>query len=205
VDDHAVQRREAQRARCSQRTLDEISRRQGNVLRQAQNREPGDLFERGLRENYNELEAERTATLAEIRELNAADDTAPDTPTMDDADLLHALPYLALNLADAPEDLIRRLFEIIQLNVRLDLESDDVTLKITLPADMIPEAVETAEKIENAMPALHRLPRERAAERVEAERAPNGIRSASTRRTRREPTLSTTVELRRRHRGVSSK
>jgi len=111
VDDHAVQRREAQRERA-QRTPDELSRRQRNVLRQAQNREPGDPFEQGLRENYNELEAERAATLAEIRELNAADDTELDTPTMDDADLLHALPYLALNPADAPKDLIRRLIPL---------------------------------------------------------------------------------------------
>jgi hypothetical protein len=109
--------------------------------------------------------------------------TRPRPPRVppDDADLLNALPYLAFNLAHAPEDLMRRLFEIVQLNVRLHQESDDVTIKITLPADMLPDVAEAAERIENTMHALHRLsPREGTAKGVEAVRAPNGIRTRAT-------------------------
>jgi site-specific DNA recombinase len=179
VDDRAVREREVQRERL-QRTLDELSRRQRNVLRQAQNCEPGDPFERGLRENYNELEAERKATLSGIGQLDAADDAKPDVPIIDDVELLDALPYLALNLGHAPQDLMRKLFEIIQLSVRLDVESDDVTLKITLPADMIPAVAEAAERIEELMPAIHQLPRSEATKRAVAVRAPNGIRTRAT-------------------------
>lgn len=107
---------------------------------------PNDPFARGLRERYNQLETERTATLAEMRDLNAADDAKPDLPTIDDVDLLNALPYLALNLAQAQQDFMRRLFEIIQRSVRLHQESDDVTIKITLPADMLPQVAEAAER-----------------------------------------------------------
>jgi hypothetical protein len=51
-----------------------------------------------------------------------------------DADIapLDALPYLALNVADAPEPLLRRLFEITQLSVRLHDDSDHVAITIRL-------------------------------------------------------------------------
>jgi hypothetical protein len=39
-------------------------------------------------------------------------------PSIDGVDLLNTLPYVALNLAHAQQDLMRRLFEIIQLTVR---------------------------------------------------------------------------------------
>jgi site-specific DNA recombinase len=96
-------------------------------------------------------------------------------PSIDDAGLLDALPYLALYLAHAQQDLMRRLFEIIQLSVRLHQESDDVTIKISLPADMLPQVAEAAQRIENTMPTTQRLPHERAAECVEVYVPPTGF------------------------------
>jgi hypothetical protein len=70
-----------------------------------------------------------------------------------------------------------------------------VTIEITLPADMLTQVAEAAERIEDAMPTQHRLPHAGAAGCVEAVRAPNGIPTAPTQNpTRRELTLSTTVE-----------
>jgi site-specific DNA recombinase len=90
--------------------------------------------------------------------LETAGALAPELPSMADADLLDAVPYLTLNLAHAPESLLRRLFEIIHLQVQSHLECDDVTLTITLPGDMVPDLAEAAERIEETMPVTHRLP-----------------------------------------------
>jgi site-specific DNA recombinase len=42
-------------------------------------------------------------------------------------DLIDALPYLALNLERAPEGLLRTLFEVTQLTIRIDAEGDRTT------------------------------------------------------------------------------
>nr|CTQ91332.1 hypothetical protein [Kibdelosporangium sp. MJ126-NF4] len=68
-------------------------------------------------------------------------------------ELLDALPYLALNLTDAPEQLLRRLFEITQLTIRLYEDSDQVTITIKLPADQLPEIAHAAERITREIPA----------------------------------------------------
>ena len=109
------------------------------------------------------LEAERKATLAEVAELGLADAASPEMPSMEDAELLDALPYLTVNLADAPQSLLRPLFEIIGLQIQLHPGSDDVT--ITLPGEIVPDLAEAAERIDQAMPLTNRLPRsEEAAE-----------------------------------------
>lgn len=102
-------------------------------MRQAQDGDADDPFTQGLRQTYNNLEAERRAALAAVAEFDAADHAAPDRPTADDATLLDDLPCLALNLADAPKDLLRRLFEITNLTVELHDGSNDVTITIRLP------------------------------------------------------------------------
>jgi transposase len=78
-DDRAAQERTAERGRL-QRKIDDLARRQDNLLRQAQDGDPADPFTQGLRRNYNELEAERTATLSKIKDLDAADEAEPDRP-----------------------------------------------------------------------------------------------------------------------------
>jgi hypothetical protein len=67
-------------------------------MRQAQDSEPGDPFAQWLRQTYNDLETQRRTTFAALAELDAADQTAPARPTLDDAVLLDALPHLARQL-----------------------------------------------------------------------------------------------------------
>lgn len=49
--------------------------------------------------------------------------------------LLVALPYLRLNLADAPEPLLHALFEAARLMINLNEGSDDVTVRVGLRGD----------------------------------------------------------------------
>ncbi len=177
VDDHETRRRETERDRL-QRALADLARRQDNVMRQAQDGGPDDPFAQGLRQTYNDLEGERRATLAAIAELDAADQAAPARSTADDAELLDALPHLALNLADAPEPLIRGLFETTHLAVRLHEGSDEVTISIRLPVDDLPAIAHAAERITNTMSNAQEAPAQMAdAPCADAVRAPGRIRT----------------------------
>lgn len=118
VDDRAARERQAERERL-RKALAGITRRQDSILRQAQDGDPDDPFTKALRGSYNELEAQKKTTLAAIASMDAADKAEPTHPSAHDAELLDALPTLAINLAHAPDDLLRRLFEITQLDVRL--------------------------------------------------------------------------------------
>jgi hypothetical protein len=152
VDDRESRQREADRERF-QRALADLARRQNNVMRQAQDLEPDDPFAQGLRQTYNDLDADRRATLAALAELDAAEHAAPARPSAADAGLLDALPYLTLKLAEAPEPMLRGLFEITHLTVQLHPDSDDVTITIRLPAEELYQIADTAERITNTMTA----------------------------------------------------
>jgi hypothetical protein len=95
VNDRETREREAERERL-QRTLADLARRQDNVMRQAQDCAPDDPFGHGLRQTYNNLEAERRTVLASTAELDAAEQAGPPRPTAEDVDLLDALPHLTL-------------------------------------------------------------------------------------------------------------
>ena len=68
VDDRETRQREAERERL-QRALADLARRQDNVMRQTQGSDPGDPFAQGLRQTYNDLEAQRRAALAALAAL----------------------------------------------------------------------------------------------------------------------------------------
>jgi hypothetical protein len=157
VDDRESRQRDTDRERL-QRGLADLARRQNNLMRQAQNSEPDDPFAQGLRQTYNDLEAERRATLAALADLDAAEQAAPHRPSAKDAGLLDALPYLTLKLAEAPEALLRSLFETTHLEVRLHPDDDDVTISIRLPADEIPHIATAAERITNTMITTQETP-----------------------------------------------
>lgn len=112
---------------------------------------------KGLRSSYNELETEKTTTLAAVAELDAAEDAEPGKPSADDIALLDALPYLRVDLAQAPEEHLRRLFEITQLTVRLHGDSDEVTIAIKLSADDLPQIANAAERTTETMPSTPNL------------------------------------------------
>ncbi|WHT17405.1 hypothetical protein N8J89_30355 [Crossiella sp. CA-258035] len=160
LDDRAACQRQAERVRL-QRVVAELARRQTSVLRQAQDGDPDDPFAQGLRTTYNELEAQRRATLTSIADLDAADEGEVDMPSAHDLALLDALPYLKLNLAEAPEDQLRHLFETLQLAVRLIDDTNEVKIGIRLPADDLLLISSQAERITQAMPSIDKMPVQR--------------------------------------------
>lgn len=130
IHDRTERERQFERERL-QRVVADVTRRQNSVLRQAQNGDRDDPFAKALRSTYNDLDAEKTAALSLIAQLDATNEAGPSRPG---TVLLDALPYLMLNLTTAPEPLIRRLFEITQVAVRLR-DNSEVAITITLPAD----------------------------------------------------------------------
>ncbi len=79
--------------------------------------DPGDPFTKALRGTYNELHGEKTAVLAAITDLDKADEGETGRSSVAGFVLLDSLPFLALKPSDAPEALLRRLFEVSHLGV----------------------------------------------------------------------------------------
>jgi len=136
ADDAVSRDREEQRQRL-RRKLADITRKQGNVLGQAESADPTDPFVQGLRQRYNALETERLALVATLDGLDEVERGQPDRPHASQADLLDALPHLALNLHRAPAELLDRLFDLTQLTVQVHYATDEATLKVVLPADNV--------------------------------------------------------------------
>ena len=85
----------------------ETIRRRAALLRQAHDiTDPDDPWAKGLRRSYNDLDAE-TAALTAVADLDTADAAEPTRSDPGDVTLLDQLPYLRLNLAEAPEPLLR--------------------------------------------------------------------------------------------------
>ncbi|PKV95468.1 hypothetical protein ATK30_6390 [Amycolatopsis echigonensis] len=62
-------------------------------------------------------------------------------PGPDKAALLDPLPVLALKLAAAPPELLRKFFDVLRLELRL-LYDDPVEIAVTPPAGDVPDAAE---------------------------------------------------------------
>jgi site-specific DNA recombinase len=88
---------------------------------------------------------------ATILQLDVADADQPAGPAVADLERVEALPYLAVNLAKAPRELLYELFEVTRLSVRVHGRGDEVTITVTLPSDQLPKAAHTAERISDAM------------------------------------------------------
>ncbi len=173
VDDQAARDREAGVQRLG-KALGELTKKQNSILQQAADGDPDDPFTKALRGRYNELEKERAGVASALAELGRPDGAQPDMPTAADMGLIDALSYLALNLAKAPEQLLRTLFEVTQLTIRIDAEADRATLEITLPEDQLPVITGAAERITEEMSSQD-APAGRACE--VAVRAPGEIRT----------------------------
>ncbi|HEX5116645.1 MAG TPA: recombinase family protein [Pseudonocardiaceae bacterium] len=187
LDDRVEREQEAERGRL-QRALADVARRQNTVMRQAQEGDPDDPFTRALRTTYNELDAERAATLAAIAALDVAADAEPDRPTAADVALLDAMPHLAANLAQAPEPLLRRLFEDTRLSVRLDDDGDHVLISIALPGDNVPTIVTTVEQMGDAIGEMPGQAADSACD--DAVRAPGATRTHTGRILSRLPSVA---------------
>ena len=176
-DDRDTAARTAERER-HQRAIADLTRRQDALIRQAQDADPDDPFTKALRSSYNDLEKEKKAALTAIGLLDQTHTTRGHGPA--DAALLDQLPVLLpalrANLADAPHDLLRELFEATQL--RIDINPDDPdTATITISV--------AGEEIDAVSRATARIPadqNDQAAETagqpvLEPVRAPGGIRT----------------------------
>ncbi|MFD8493337.1 recombinase family protein [Amycolatopsis sp. NPDC059657] len=202
VDDRERGERAEQRARLRKRA-DDLGRKQGNVLSQAEDADPADPFTQGLRERYNALGAEQRTVLEEIAKLDLEGLQTPATATAADLDIVDLLPHLEVNLHRAPAEWQVRLYELTKLRIHVDHETDHAMIEVTLPTSGIDDiavvAGEAARNTEGQGPEVARSPGEAG---VIAGGAPGAARTASTRsRTRGELAVSAVLKIKRRRRG----
>jgi site-specific DNA recombinase len=150
VGDQEARENEVRGARLVQ-AMDDLSKKQNSVLQQAMDGDPEDAFTKALRGRYNELEVQRAELATRLSTANEPTSTGSDVPTAEELSLLDSLPYLAVNLIQAPADLLRALFEVVQLHIQVHEEGNRATLTITLPADQIRQVTGAAERIGNQM------------------------------------------------------
>ncbi len=150
MDTGEADERDAQRAQL-QKALDGLAKKQESVLEQAMNGDPDDAFTKALRGRYNDLETQRADLASRLAAVDEPAGAEPNKPSAEALSILDALPYLAVNLAKAPEDLLRTLFEVVQLIVQVHDEGEHATMTITLPADQVNEVASTAERIGDQM------------------------------------------------------
>ena len=179
ADDTADREREAERERRT-KLLGTITRQQESILRQAREGDPDDPFTRGLRQSYNDLEKQKKETEAAVAKLDATE--APSRPTTADLGRVDALPYLAVNLARAPRELLHELFEATRLRVDLHGKGEEATITVTLPDNQFPNTALAAERISDAMtPTTQKaLLTSVSSARVVADGTPDGIRTHAT-------------------------
>lgn len=138
IDTHADRKRqERHRTRTTLNTrLTELARKQDNLLRQAEDADPADPFIQGLKSRFNELDAEGDTVRERIAELDQQDryDHAPEPSQVE---LLEALPKLQVNLHHAPPQLLGRLFDLVQLTIRVHYATDEATVSMRLPGDEV--------------------------------------------------------------------
>jgi hypothetical protein len=80
------------------------------------------------------------------QELDTLTHHAPD-PVQQDSALLDRLPLLGSALPHAPEELRRGLYEALQLQVRYNRVSNEVTLQVTVTAQAVPDISGIASRI----------------------------------------------------------
>ncbi|UUV30739.1 hypothetical protein NQK81_39255 [Amycolatopsis roodepoortensis] len=161
ADDHATIERKEERARI-QRQLAEIAKKQASILKQAQQGDPDAPVTAALRGSYNELAKDEKQLQAKIAALDELDSSTPRGMTADEVPLIDALPYLASNLAKAPEPYLRALLEAVQLAIVVHDDGEHATRTIKLPADKLPEITHVAERITDVTPSHETPARSRA-------------------------------------------
>ena len=103
----------------------DITRRQAAPLRRARDvTDHDDPSVHGLRAGYDDLDTDTTTALAAVADLDAADAAEPTRPDGGGVTLLDQLSFLRLTLAQAPEPLLRTLFEATRL-IDLHEHGDD--------------------------------------------------------------------------------
>ena len=132
LDHHAVAEQAAS-LDALHRSLDEITGRQDRLVRtlESQDDPAGTVFAR-VRDRLGELEAERQAKLAALAALEATEE-AQSVPV----ELLDALPIVDADLLDAPQHILRTLFEGFRLEVRYHKPDHHALVRATIAEDTI--------------------------------------------------------------------
>jgi DNA invertase Pin-like site-specific DNA recombinase len=112
--------------------IDDLTARQDRLITELENTDPTDrTFRDRLRRRFDTLETERANLSAQLHDL-----TEPRGPEPgQDESLLDALPILAdINITKAPEQLQRRLYDILQLQIHYT-RPDQARFRIVLTDD----------------------------------------------------------------------
>ena len=131
--DHRAVAEQAASLDALRRSLDEITRRQDRLVRtlESQDDPAGTVFAR-VRDRLGELEAERQAKLDALGALEATEE-AQTVPV----ELLDELPVVDVDLLDAPQHILRALFEGFRLEVRYHKADHHALVRATIAEDTI--------------------------------------------------------------------
>ncbi|WP_433431986.1 recombinase family protein [Nonomuraea sp. CA-141351] len=162
-------------ARCQalRKRITEITKKQDRLIAQVEEGEIDDAFARRLRTRFSELEVERRTKAQELAETEA-NPPASDHQT----DLLYKIPMLQTGIAELPEELQRKLFEVFHLEIRYNDSVGIALIRVALDHDTIEGVAAMAEHIpgnENKRPLAACACAE------DLERAPGRIRTCGTR------------------------
>ena len=130
--DTARQReRQSQRAALHRAIADNKTRSRNLVRSLEASDDPDQDLIRDINERRAELRADRPGWSNELAEL---DEELAHTPN---PALLDQLPVSPVDLSELPDDISRRLFEALRLEISFDHDHEQVTFRITLTGDTI--------------------------------------------------------------------
>jgi site-specific DNA recombinase len=140
--DHEAQRDRAQRITATRKAITETEARSKRLLRNFELiDDPDQEFIRDLNSRRAELHAERARLQDQLADLEEQDALAPNPA------LLDHLPVTSVDLAQMPDEVSRRLFEALRLELLYDHDQNQVKCRITLTGDTIATVRRTAEGI----------------------------------------------------------
>ncbi|MEV6157925.1 recombinase family protein [Nonomuraea sp. NPDC052129] len=124
------------------RTLTELGLRIDRLTRQFEETDLNPVLAQKLNVRFIELQSDHRARSDRLAELDA------NPPEPDHAeDLIDRLPILTGNLAHAPEELQRELFEVFKLEIRYDARTNLATIRVTLDSDTIGHLMTVSRKV----------------------------------------------------------
>jgi len=135
----AAQRDRAQRITAARKAIAEAEARSKRLLRNFELIDnPDQEFIRDLNTRRAELHAERAQLQEQLAELEAQEAQAPNPA------LLDRLPVAEVDLALMPDEVSRRLFESLRLELLYDHDHNQVRCRVTLHGDTIATVQQTA-------------------------------------------------------------
>jgi site-specific DNA recombinase len=131
--DQSARQDHGRRRQALQRRATDLRRRQERLIAQLETADaidPTDPFITGVRQRYNQLDAELREVTDQIRQLDAT-----VAPTDRPLDLIDALPQIPALLEELPEELAHDLYAAFQLDVRYNRTGHRARLRATVTDD----------------------------------------------------------------------